>query len=56
MEQSPRGDGTWDDMQREATAGYDPDVVAYAAMPTRDNDLAFADVAERLALGTVDRS
>lgn len=56
MEQSSRGDGTWDDIQRETAAATDPDTVAYAAIPTRDNDLAFADVAERLALGIVGRS
>ncbi len=57
MEQSPLGDGTRDDMQREIAAADDPDpdAVAYAAMPICDNDLAFADVAERLELDTVGR-
>lgn len=41
-------------MQTEAAAENEPSAVAYAALPTCDNDLAFADVAERLGLSNTD--
>lgn len=53
-EQSPLGDGTWDEMQTEAAAENELSAVAYAALPTCNNDLAFADVAERLGLSNAD--
>lgn len=55
MEQSPLGDGTWDDLQEECAAEGSHGPAAYAAMPKCDNDLEFLCVANRLALGTVDR-
>ncbi len=55
MEQSSLGDGTWDDLQEECAADGSRGPAAYAAMPRCDNDLEFACVAGRLALGTLDR-
>ncbi|KAI0360797.1 hypothetical protein OH77DRAFT_1586334 [Trametes cingulata] len=53
-DQSPLGDGTWDDLQSECAEDGSAESVAYNAMPACDNDLEFIRVADRLALGTMD--
>ncbi|KAI0365992.1 hypothetical protein BV20DRAFT_982236 [Pilatotrama ljubarskyi] len=53
-DESPLGDGTWDDLQSECAAEGSADSLAYTAMPACDNDLEFIRVADRLALGTAD--
>ncbi|KAJ8487101.1 hypothetical protein ONZ51_g4399 [Trametes cubensis] len=55
MKQSPRGDGTWDQLQGGLATEGRPEAVAYVGMPACDNDLDFARVAEKLELGTHNR-
>lgn len=51
-EQSPLGDGYWDDMEDGCAADGSADSIAYLAMPICANDLEFARVGQRLGVPT----